>query len=58
MSSLSPEAYAVIEGRQSDPFRIAGIQERLRGYPRAPSMAEIARSGERPTSTVADREGR
>jgi hypothetical protein len=25
MSSLTPEAYAVIEGRHSDPFRLVGI---------------------------------
>jgi len=39
--------YLRVEGGQGDTREFARVQERLRGYQRAPSMAEIQRSGQR-----------
>ena len=39
--------YLRIQGGQRDSRDFARVQERLRGFPAAPSMAEIARSGQR-----------
>jgi hypothetical protein len=71
MSSLTPEAYAVIEGRPSDPFHYLGphvdddgsvvrvflpdVRHRRRAWPRIQQSARLAPSASIPSSTCASR---